>query len=224
MSHPPIPRIIYIVTAAAILTTACARSSGKPAFTPTESSLCITSEGTVTAATIETYDKNNDRYTAGELRTYTEEILEAFNSTFGRSAAGTQTDTPPAAVTECTLSDGTAKLLITFKDAASYQEFMSQYPDEESEIQIKNISVTDMSSASADPDFSQTTFRSPSSDGKTASAEDLKKKTKLTVARIEGPALIETDASIQYISDGVTVTGDRRARTPDDGVSYIIFK
>ena len=52
----------------------------------------------------------------------------------------------------------------------------------------------------------------------------MKKKSKLHVAVVEGPALLETDGAIQYISDGVTLTGENGARTPDGGVSYIIFK
>ena len=55
-------------------------------------------------------------------------------------------------------------------------------------------------------------------------ADQVKKKSKLHVAVVEGPALLETDGAIQYISDGVTLTGENGARTPDGGVSYIIFK
>ena len=60
--------------------------------------------------------------------------------------------------------------------------------------------------------------------GTAVPADQVKKKSKLHVAVVEGPALLETDGAIQYISDGVTLTGENGARTPDGGVSYIIFK
>ena len=58
-------------TAAAILLLSlalngCSGGTGKTAFAPTESSLYVTKEGTVTSADVETYE--NDYYSADELR------------------------------------------------------------------------------------------------------------------------------------------------------------
>ena len=46
-----------------------------------------------------------------------------------------------AEITECTVKDGTAKLLITFPDAEEYLRFAAEYPDEESGIQVESLDV-----------------------------------------------------------------------------------
>lgn len=203
--------ILAAVSLTAVLTTACARGPQSAAFTPTESSLYITSEGTITSATIETY--TNDYYTEEELKSSVEEALAAFNASQPSSGNNAAT------INTCTLSNGTATLLIDFRDPSAYLAFMAEYPDEESEIQIKSIQITDAASCS----YAETSFKSP--DGKKEnSAGELKTQTKLYTAAVEGPAFIQTDGAIQYISDGVTLVGENQVRTPADGVSYIVFK
>lgn len=202
---------LCILAIASVAATACTRGPQSASFAPTESSLYITSEGAITSATIETY--TNDYYTEEELKAYAEEAITAFN------AQQPSSDTPSAALNTCTLADGTASLLIDFRDASAYLDFMAQYPDEESEIQIKAIEITDAAACS----YGDVTLKSP--DGKKeASAGELKKQTKLYTAAVEGPALIQTDGAVQYISDGVTVVGANQIQTPADGVSYIVFK
>lgn len=204
---------LCILAIAAVTATACTRGPKSASFAPTESSLYITSEGTITSATIETY--TNDYYTEEELKASVEEALTAFNGLQPASAE----DSSPAALNSCTLSDGTASLLIDFRDAFAYMEFMAQYPDEESKIQIKAIEITDAASCSC----GDITLKSP--DGKKeASAGEIKKQNNLYAAAIEGPALIQTDGAIQYISDGITVVGTNQIQTPADGVSYVVFK
>ena len=68
-------------TAAAILLLSlalngCGGGNGTTAFAPTETSLYVTKEGTVTSADVETYE--NDYYSADELKAYAEEMLGVF--------------------------------------------------------------------------------------------------------------------------------------------------
>ena len=50
------------------------------------------------------------------------------------------------------------------------------------------------------------------------------KQSKLYVAAIDGAALLQTDGAIQYISEGVSVVGTNLIQTPEDEVSYVVFK
>lgn len=108
-------------TAAAILLLSlalngCGGGNGTTAFAPTESSLYVTKEGTVTSADVETYE--NDYYSADELKAYAEEMLGVFES--GNQSGSSE---KKAEIAECTVKDGTAKLLITFPDAEEYLRF-----------------------------------------------------------------------------------------------------
>lgn len=207
---------IAILAAIAAMITGCSGGAA-PAFAPTESSLYITSEGTVTSATVETYEESY--YSADELKAYVEEVLAEFNG-----AAGTDSADKLATVKECTMADGTAKLLIDFKSADSYLDFMEQYPDEESKVQVTNLDITTVTDGVTKGYIVGETFTKTSGDGKTVGADEVMKQTKLYVAAVEGAALIQTDGTIQYISEGVTVVGTNMIQTPEDEVSYVVFK
>ena len=123
-------------TAAAILLLSlalngCGGGNGTTAFAPTETSLYVTKEGTVTSADVETYE--NDYYSADELKAYAEEMLGVFES--GNQSGSSE---KKAEIAECTVKDGTAKLLIKFPDPEEYLRFAKEYPDTESGIRIES--------------------------------------------------------------------------------------
>ena len=126
-------------TAAAILLLSlalngCGGGNGTTAFAPTETSLYVTKEGTVTSADVETYE--NDYYSADELKAYAEEMLGVFES--GNQSGSSE---KKAEIAECTVKDGTAKLLIKFPDPEEYLRFAKEYPDTESGIRIESLDV-----------------------------------------------------------------------------------
>ena len=127
---------------AVFCTAACTRGPAQ-AFEPTEDSLYITGSGQVTSAAIETYEK--DYYTEEGLKAFVEENLAAFNQD-AASLAG-DGEKAPAVLNACTLADGTASLLIDFSSPAAYMEFMAAYPDEESGVQVKALSILSMEEA-----------------------------------------------------------------------------
>ncbi len=204
--------VLGVALATAILT-ACSGQS-VPAFAPTESSLYITSEGKVTSATVETYEA--DYYGTDELKAFVEEVLADFNASAGESST--------AAIKECTLADGTAKLLIDFQSAEAYLDFMEQYPDEESAIQVTDLDITTVSDGVTKGYLVGKTFTKLAKEQTTVAADEVMKQSKLYVAAIDGAALIQTDGTIQYISEGVSVVGTNTIQTPEDEVSYVVFK
>lgn len=194
------------ILAAAMLAAACSRSPEKSAFAPTESSLYITGEGTVTSADIESY--TNDYYTEEELKASVEEALSGFGE--------------GVTLNSVSLKDGTSSLLLDFAAPADYVKFASMFPDEESSVRVTALEISDVSTAASGGWLSDKTFKT--ADGKEASADDVKKQTKLHVALVEGEALIQTDGAVQYVSDGVSVVGTSQVKTSPDGTSCIIFK
>ena len=191
-------------TAAAILLLSlalngCGGGNGTTAFAPTESSLYVTKEGTVTSADVETYE--NDYYSADELKAYAEEMLGVFES--GK--------------------DGTAKLLITFPDAEEYLRFAEEYPDTESGIRIESLDVVSVPDGVEKGYIVGSTFYKAGDENTEVSAVDITKQKKLYVVCVKGSAKIQTDGQVRYVSEGVTLNGSM-AETPEGETSYIIFK
>ena len=203
-------------TAAAILLLAfalngCGGGVGKTAFAPTETSLYVTKEGTVTSADVEICE--NDYYSADELKAYAQEMLDAFESENQSGSSEKKTE-----ITECTVKDGTAKLLITFPDAEEYLRF-----DEESGIQVESLDVVSVQDGVEKGYIVGSNFYKAGDEKTEVSAVDITKQKKLYVACVTGSAKIQTDGAIQYVSEGVNLNGNT-AETPKGETSYIIFR
>jgi len=208
---------LFLGMAAAVsILTACSGQTA-PAFAPTESSLYITSEGKVTSATVETYEA--EYYSAEEMKAFIEEVLAEFNA-----SANGGSDAKAASIKECTLAYGTAKLLIDFQTADAYLDFMEQYPAEESAIQVADLDITTVSDGVTKGYLVGKSFTKLAKEQTTVAADEVMKQSKLYVAAIDGAALIQTDGNIQYISEGVSVVGTNMIQTPEDEVSYVVFK
>ena len=224
-------------TAVAILLLAfalngCGGGNGTTAFAPTESSLYVTKEGTVTSADVETYE--NDYYSADELKAYAEEMKQGYNLRTAMEEASRCLlchDAPcskscpakKAEIAECTVKDGTAKLLITFPDAEEYLRFAEEYPDTESGIRIESLDVVSVPDGVEKGYIVGSTFYKAGDENTEVSAVDITKQKKLYVVCVKGSAKIQTDGQVRYVSEGVTLNGSM-AETPEGETSYIIFK
>lgn len=205
-----------------LMVTACSHSRGTASFAPAEDALYVTREGVITSAVIETYE--NEYYTEEELKASVEEALADFNGSDGSGASDEASSREAAVFNSCSLADGTASLYIDFKNPAAYLEFMEAYPDEESSLQVKALDVTLVSDGITKGYLTGKTFKTASSSPKEVDASEVMKQSKLYVAAIEGPALIQTEGPIQYVSSDVTVLGDTLIQTPETGMVYVIFK
>lgn len=213
-------KYIILTAAIAVLATGCGNKAETPAsFSPTESSIYVTREGKITSATVEKYE--NDYYTAEELKASAEEDLEAINGPAG-AAADNSTQEKPAAVSECSVKDGTIKLLIDFKDANTYLQYLDTFTDEEDET-VKNLDITTVADGLTKGYLVDETFTKPG-ENKEISSQEVVKQSGLYVAAVEGAALIQPEGKIQYISKNVTMADGNMVHTSGDGVSYIVFK
>ena len=121
------------------------------------------------------------------------------------------------------MESGTARLLIEFPTPSAYLSFTSAYPDEESPIQLKSLDIVPVPEGIAKGYLKDTSLTTTGDTPKPITYEEAAKKDKFYIAAVEGPALIQTDGAVQYVSEDVTIEGNM-VRTPEDGVSYIIFK
>lgn len=214
-------KYIILTAAIAVLATGCGNKAGTTAsFSPTESSIYVTREGKITSATVEKYE--NDYYTAEELKASAEEDLAAINGPAGAAAADNSTQEKPAAVSECSVKDGTIKLLIDFKDVNTYLQYLDTFTDEEDET-VKSLDVTTVADGLSKGYLVDETFTKPG-EKKEIPSQEVMKQSDLYVAAVEGAALIQPEGKIQYVSKNVTVVDGNMVRTSGDGVSYIVFK
>ncbi len=203
-------RRFFILAAAFLLIAGCSRGQTVSDAVPEESMLILDKNGTVTSVTVETYD--SDIYSEDELKESSEMYLADFNG----SGSG------EAELSECFMRDGVARLGIKFSDGTAYLRFMEMYPDDESRIQVTKLDIATVPDGVSKGYIAGGSFIKP--DGKTASAGDIMKETKLYVAAVEGEALIRIDGTIDYLTTNAELTDSGFVRTPGEGTSFIIFE
>ena len=152
-------------------------------------------------------------------KAYAEEMLGVFES--GNQSGSSE---KKAEITECTVKDGTAKLLIKFPDPEEYLRFAKEYPDTESGIQIESLDIVSVPDGVEKGYIVGSTFYKAGDENTEVSAVDITKQKKLYVVCVKGSAKIQTDGQVRYVSEGVELTGKCEARVSSDTESYIIFK
>ena len=191
----------------------CSRGGGEP-FDPQETSLYLTSEGTVTSATVESYEA--DSYSAEELKAYVEEALAVFNA----AASEDKTDENNlTSLQECTMENGTARVLIEFPSSEEYLRFSELYPEENGAL--KSLDIVSVPDGVTKGYLVGVSF--VDAEGASVPYDEITKQNKLFVAAVEGPANIATDGTLRYVSEGVTLEGGL-CRTPEEGISYLVFQ
>lgn len=211
------PEKIAALLVSAFLLAGCAGRSGGKEFTPAETSLFLTKEGTVTSAVVEDFDK--DYYSRDELEDFVEEALVSFNGPNGGKAAGQEESRAFASLKECSADQNRARVVIEFSDASQYLRFEEQYPSREGGL--SRLDIVSVPEGITRGYLVGANFKTPS--GKTVSYDEITKQSKLFVAYVEGEALIQTEGSLKYVSEGVAIQ-DGMALTPGSEVSYLVFQ
>lgn len=213
-------KFLILASSIAVLTTGCGNKADTASFSPTESSIYITREGKVTSATIEKYEGAD--YTEEELRASAEQDLEAINGPSGAAPADGSSPAKAATVSECSIKDGVVRLLVDFKDISSYLQYLETYPDEEDET-VESLDITTVADGLTKGYLVDAKFTKPG-DSKAVDSGEITKQSDLYVAAVKGSTLIQPDGKILYVSENVTVVSGNMVHTPEEGVSYIVFK
>lgn len=212
---------VLAAAALALMLVACGdKQGGTSTFSPSQSSIFVTRDGSFSSSLVEHYEKKE--YTQEKLQTFVGEIVSSYNESKGAEAASENSEGAaklPVAVSSCTLGEGTAIIIFDYGSGADLVDFAAQQQDEAN--QAKALAYHKTADLLNQGSFDETVFVE-AKDGKNAKPEKLKKAGENCVA-VEGAVTIQTEGKIQYVSQGVTVQDDFTARTPE-GSSYIIFK
>ena len=130
-------KLAALVLAAGFLLGGCGASS-KGGFHPTENSIYVAADGSISTATIEAV--SGDQYKEEELIAFVEQQVSAFNEEMGGDAKSRNEEGAeklPVAVKSCTIKDGRAELILDYKDGETVAEF-----SEENGIAVASLAVS----------------------------------------------------------------------------------
>lgn len=218
-------RALLTAVLAAALTAGCGGRAGSAGFDPDESSVYIKKDGSIQSASVER--SSNDYYTAEGLQEAVSQAVSAFNEKqAGRAQAesGEGEEPLPVEISQCAVESQGGEQVLTcildYDSAATFLAFNSQIKNPEAAFLAFSTDSVENMVAKGDlvgSDFVDAKGRNVES-GKVTSQGSLR------AVKVQGTGLFETEGKVMYATQGCTMTEGGGVRTPEEGVSYIIFK
>ena len=211
---------IAVLTAAvlfaAVCTAGCSRSSGQ-SWDGSENSIYVADDLSVQSAMVYTSEKENDLYSAEGLAEFAKEQIASYNEEQGAAAEAENTEGGeklPVALEKSSLEGHTGTLVFAYGTPEDFVKFSEENGDDTHTV--TSLMVCDTESAKL-PDLTYKTSAGKDADIQKAAAKDSH------MVLTEGSTKVYTEGKILYVTDGVEVTGDHSAVTPE-GTGCIIFK
>lgn len=204
------------VLLAAVWTAGCSGSSGST-WDGSENSIYVADDLSVQSAMVYTSEKENDLYSADGLAEFAKEQIASYNEEQGTAAEAENSENGeklPAALVSSSLEGQTGKLVFAYKTPEDFIKFSEENGDDTHTVTSLQVFDTEESKL---PDLTYKTPAGKNADIQKAAAKDSH------MVLTEGSAKVYTEGKILYVTDGVEVTSDYSAVTPE-GTSCIIFK
>ena len=203
---------IAVLTAAvlfaAVCTAGCTRSSGQ-SWDGSENSIYVADDLSVQSAMVYTSEKENDLYSAEGLAEFAKEQIASYNEEQGAAAEAENTEGGeklPVALEKSSLEGQTGTLVFAYGTPEDFVKFSEENGDDTHTV--TSLMVCDTESAKL-PDLTYKTSAGKDADIQKAAAKDSH------MVLTEGSTKVYTEGKILYVTDGVEVTGDHSAVTPE---------
>lgn len=217
--------LILAVVMTAMIAAGCARSGGGSEFNPTQSSIFIKKDGSVLSASVEHSTQNY--YSGDELKAFLEARLTEFNAGQGKEGAAYNKEGAeklPAAIVSCSVDGGdgdkTVKAVLEYSSPDMLLALAEENRDEE--IKLTALATDSVENRLSAGDLVGESF--VDAKGNAVESGKITSQSKLRVVSCQGPALVQTEGKVLYMSSGCTLADDHTVQTPEEGSSYIIFK
>ncbi len=216
--------VILAVLLLAVMTAGCARSSGSE-FDPVQSSVFIKQDGSILSATVE--HTQQDYYTEENLKSFVEGKVSEFNAAQGKESAAYNKEGAerlPVAIVSCSLGAGQGEQILKYVLEYSSSDMLFAFTGT---IRDAEMTLTSLATDSVESRLSKGDLvGEPFVDAKGQSVESSKitSQSKLRVVVSEGPATIQTEGKVVYMTQGCTLQDAYTVTTPGEGISYIVFK
>lgn len=204
-------RLILAAVAAGVLLAGC--SSRRSAFSPDQSCVYVSGDGTVKSALVL---PSEESFEEGELREFLEGAVSRFNEKNGGGEDG-----GPVKLESCSAEKGVITAVFEYESADALVSFRQSDENEDSSNTFSNIQVMSAAEAGTAGWFSGELVKA---DGSQASGLDAAREKKAAAVSVQGGGILETEGEILYAGTGVEILDSTSARLPDGETSVVVFK
>lgn len=206
-------RGMIFATAAALALSGCAWGKTST-FPPGQNTIYVSGDCNFYTALLESYDPADTGYSDQELRAMAASEAAEYNGEYG--TAGNE---EPVAIQECSVSDGTARVVYRYGTAEDLCRFTEMSQDTANHP--KRLGVTADFSDVADEDLQGTWTDAGKNEA--VSSEKVLKKSGHPMVIVSGTVTVQTEGKILYYKGAVTLKDEYTARVTG-GTAYIVFR
>lgn len=214
-------RVLLAMAAVGLWLVGCGHSEDKSAFSPAQSCVYVSSDGSVSSAQVLKTEGPLDKK---DLEKNLEEAVSRFNKENGAGESAENhpgSDKLPVALQSVTVQKGVITAIFDYASAADLEKFRDT-PDQEDQsntvtaVEVKKVPEADGAG------WLSGSFAKP--DGGSVSADEVKKNADADVAMIEGGGTVMFSGKVLYMSEGLTKKDEDTVSIPDGKKSYVVFE
>ena len=204
-------RLIAAAAAAGVLLAGC--SSGKSAFSPEQSCVYVSGDGTLRSALVL---ESEEDFEEGELKEFLEGAVSRFNEKNGGGEDG-----GPVTLDSCTAEKGVMKAVFEYESADALVSFRQSDENEDSSNTFSGIEVKSAAEAGTAGWLSGEFTKA---DGSQASGLDAAKERNAAAVLVQGGGVLKTEGELLYVSAGAQILDSTSVKLPDGETSVVVFK
>ena len=209
-------KVAAVIILSGLLLYGCKMGGETSTFPPEQSTIYVSREGEIYTALVKEYDTGNGYYSAEELKAMAEKEVAEYNAEY---PAGQEGGTP-VALTECSLENGTVKVVYQYLTGEDLCRFTEAAQDKINGVE--HFRVSTVADGLGEMNETGTTWVDVKKNS-TIDPGEIMKQSKLQLVVVNGGSSIQTEGKILYYSGNINLKDQFTAEVLD-GSACLIFK
>lgn len=209
-------KVAAVIILSGLLLYGCKMGGESSHFPPDQSTIYVSRDGEIYTALVKEYDAGRGYYSAEELKSMAEQEAAEYNAEYPSGQEGT----PAVSLTECSLENGTAKVIYRYLTAGDLCRFTEVSQDQANHVEDFKVStVADGLGKMNETGGTWVDVKKNS----TIDPGEIMKKSKLNLVVITGGTCVQTEGKILYYSGNVNLKDEFTAEVTE-GSACLIFR
>ncbi|MCI8724518.1 MAG: hypothetical protein HFG66_00045 [Hungatella sp.] len=209
-------KVAAVIILSGLLLYGCKMGGESSQFPPEQSTIYVSRDGEVYTALVKEYDTSHGYYSAEELKAMAEQEAAEYNAEYPSGQEGAAA----VSLTECSLENGTAKVVYRYLTGDDLCRFTEAAGDQIN--QVEDFKVSTVADGLGKMNETGGTWVEVKNNS-TIDPGEIMKKSKLNLVVITGGASVQTEGKILYYSGNVNLKDEFTAQVTE-GSACLIFK
>lgn len=209
-------KVAAVIILSGLLLYGCKMGGEKSTFPPEQSTIYVSRDGEIYTALVKEYDTSHGYYSVEELKAMAENEAAEYNAEYPSGQEGSAS----VSLTECSLENGTVKVVYQYLTGDDLCRFTEAAQDEINGVEYFQVST--VADGLGEMNEASTTWVDVKKNG-TINPGEIMKQSKLHLVVVTGGSSVQTEGKILYYSGNVSLKDQFTAEVAD-GSACLIFK